>query len=83
MDGIDALRAMKEGKTVVMYRGEGKNRSADSFYRFDHKYTYDTMEYSKVIWTKFRSEKYWHKCENPASFWILADNFEIVEDVLI
>lgn len=80
MDGIEALQMMKKGYTVVMHRNKGTTSPTDAFYRFDFKYMYDKEETSKDIWTRFRCEKYWHKCENPARFWMVADNFEVVGD---
>lgn len=81
MDGIEALRALKNGKTVVHHRGFDKSyHDHDSYYRFDFKYTSDKEECSKYIWTRFHREKYWHLSENPADFWLKADNFEIVEE---
>lgn len=80
MNGIEALQALKDGKTVIMYRNsDQKYSTTDVYYRFSPKYTYDTKEYSKYIWSRFREEIFWHRCENPAEFWMVADNFEIVE----
>lgn len=82
MDGIDALRAMKEGKTVIMYRNDDHSyNNTDTYYRFDFKFNYDTCETSKHIWSKMKCHKYWHECTNPATFWIVSNNFEIAEEV--
>lgn len=81
LDGIEALRAIKEGKTVLRYRHTDQTPDrTDAYYRFDFKYTTDEDETSKKIWTRFRDEKYWHECENPARFWIVSDGFVIIEE---
>lgn len=79
MNGIEALQALKDGKTVIRYRHPGEKSSTDVYYCFSPKYTYDTKEDSKYIWSRFRDEIFYHKCENPAEFWMRTDNFEIVE----
>ncbi len=79
MNGIEALQALKDGKTVIAYRHSGQKSHNDVYYCFSPKYTYDTEEYSKYIWSRFRDEIFWHRCENPVEFWIVSDNFEIVE----
>ena len=82
MDGIEALRALKEGKTVIHYRNKDRASDySDYYFRLDFKYDRDEMEASKRIWTRARNERYWHESENPVKFWLFADNFEIVEDV--
>ena len=82
MDGIEALRQLKKGKTLIRFRNaDRKPDRTDYYYRLDFKYEYDEMETSMLIWCKARYEKYWHESENPVKFWLFADNFEIVEDV--
>lgn len=81
MDGIEALRQLKRGKTLIKFRNEDRKPDrTDYYYRLDFKYEFDEMESSKKIWTRARYEKYWHECENTIKFWLFADNFEIVEE---
>ena len=78
MDGIEALRAMKEGKTVIRYRDKEQRASPqDICYVWDHKNTYDKEDFSRVIWYRFRHQKYWSVSDNPSTFWLNSDNFEI------
>ena len=82
MDGIEALRALKEGKTVIRYRNMDRSLDrTDYYFRLDFKYSYDEMETSRVLWTRARYEKYWHESENSVKFWIFAENFDVVEGV--
>ena len=50
MDGIEALRALKEGKTVIHYRNKDRASDySDYYFRLDFKYDRDEMETSKRI----------------------------------
>lgn len=88
MNGLEALQAMANGKTVVQIR-DRKDRSPrryDTFYKYRPKnkddYTSDPRG-SGYIWCRSRDEWAWHRCENPTEFWMRTyedDTFEIVED---
>ena len=83
MNGIDALKALRDGKTLIRYRRDDHSYdTTNAYFRLDFKYSYDELETSKCIWTKFVCENYWHECSNSVKFWLFADNFEIVEDVM-
>lgn len=81
LDGIEALRALKEGKTLIRFRNADRAPDrTDYYYRLDFKYEFDEMETSKKIWTRARYEKYWHESENSIKFWLFADNFFVVKE---
>ena len=83
MDGIEALRAMKEGKTVIMFRRADHHADyTDYYFRLDTRNKFDQSETSKIIWTRARYEKYWHESSNSVKFWIMSDNFEIVRGAI-
>lgn len=79
MDGIEALKALKNGKTVIHYIYEDRRADhRDCYFRYDFKYTYDKDESSKSLLCKFRCERYWHEFTNPTEFWMKSHNFEVV-----
>jgi hypothetical protein len=80
MNGLEALQAMKEGKTVIRYRQADQTPDySDYYFRLDFKNNRDEMESSKRIWCKSRDEKYWHESENTIKFWLFSDNFAVIE----
>ena len=82
MNGLEALQAMKEGKTVRYVRDwKGRHSLRDSLYCYRTKYNPDTVEHSKRIWHRFAGEWIWTPSENPPEFWMITDGFEIAEGV--
>ena len=86
MNGIEALQALKDGKTVrftLYYVGlSGEKDYTDiSYYRYcspmkDGRFT------NKTLWKRDEDEWVWfHQKEIDLSFWMdTADGFEIVEE---
>lgn len=78
MNGLEALKALKEGKTIV-YKRDKHNSSDDSFFVYRNRIIGDDWEGSKKIWCRFRNEWTWEIATHPATFWMKATGFEIVE----
>ena len=79
MNGLEALQALKEGKTVA-YRTEPRFSDTRLFkYRSAYKEPRDTSP--KKIWMRWTTSWVWKEVEQPVLFWMEADDvFEIVED---
>lgn len=81
MNGLEALQALKEGKIVRYCRNkDGYRIFRDSLYCYRAKYEHDKLETDKKIWTKFADSWVWQECDNPTTFWMVTQGFEIVEE---
>ena len=80
MNGIEALKALKEGFTVAHISANGIE--IDRYYRFCP----PKKEYSISVphmWFRWADEWLWKEAKVEINFWILAkdDEFEIIEGV--
>ncbi|MBR2554466.1 MAG: hypothetical protein IKE94_06350 [Aeriscardovia sp.] len=80
MNGIEALKALKEGHTVAHISA---NRvEIDRYYRFSTKEKKPGLT-PPVMWFRWAHEWIWKESNVDVTFWLLAedDDFEIVEGV--
>lgn len=80
MNGIEALKALKEGHTVAHISA---NRvEIDRYYRFSPTKTESSVS-SPHMWFRWADEWIWKESRVEINFWILAEDndFEIVEGV--
>lgn len=77
MNGLDALKALKEGHTVAHFRGVG--HVADRQYRYCARDTNNTGV--KKIFFRWVGEWVWFEASESVYFWMVADDdaFEVVE----
>lgn len=86
MNGLEALKALMEGHTIVHFRGI--NHEVDRFYRYSSAYTDLGNNViglhsgsPKKIWFRWKDQWIWNEASADVYFWMLAeaDAFELWE----
>jgi len=77
MNGLEALQALKDGKTVL-YKQNKRYGNTDIF--FVYRSQLKTEETNKQIWWRYRIDRFWQNTGMDISFWMEKDSFEIADD---
>lgn len=87
MDGIEALQALKEGKTVIRWTTKSHDpQTSDIYFVFRSRKLDDSENPANpphpAVWMRWRDEWVWTKCSEDIRYWLTCDDddFDIVED---